>query len=282
MTEQELRQKVLDIAKSWLGYKESNGTHRAIVDLYNAHKPLAQGYKVTYYDAWCATFVSAVFIKAGLTDIAPTECSCPRMINLYKAKGRWQENDAHKPEPGDVVMYDWQDSGAGDNTGTPDHVGIVVSVSGSTMKIIEGNIDNAVGYRTLAVNGRYIRGYCLPNYASKADKAAGNETSVAKPSGATNNATQNKNPTQANTGVQASKISPAQSFDRMYAKTYTVTASALNMRTGPNTTKTIMKVLKKGEKVTCYGYFTKNGSTVWLCVKDSTGTVGFCSKTYLA
>jgi len=33
--------------------------------------------------------------------------------------------------------------------------------------------------------------------------------------------------------------------------------------------------------VRCYGYYTKNGSTVWLLVKDSTGQTGFCSKKYL-
>ena len=38
------------------------------------------------------------------------------------------------------------------------------------MKIIEGNISNSVAYRALGVNGKYIRGYCLPDYASKADE----------------------------------------------------------------------------------------------------------------
>ena len=71
--------------------------------------------------------MSAVFIEAGLTEIAPTECGCGAMINLYKKIGRWEENDAYIPSPGDVVMYDWQDNGVGDNTGAADHVGIVKS-----------------------------------------------------------------------------------------------------------------------------------------------------------
>lgn len=68
-------------------------------------------------------------------------------------------------------MYDWQDGAnyaTTDNTGNPDHIGIVASVSGNTLKIIEGNISNSVGYRTLQVNGRYIRGWVTPKYASKA------------------------------------------------------------------------------------------------------------------
>lgn len=99
------------------------------------------------------------------------ECGCGAMIDLYKAAGRWQENDAYVPSAGDVVFYDWQDTGKGDNTGYPDHVGLVCGVSGSTIKVIEGNKNDAVEYRDLPVNGRYIRGYGLPDYKSMATAA---------------------------------------------------------------------------------------------------------------
>ena len=102
------------------------------------------------------------------------------MIELYKAKGRWEENDAHVPSPGDIVMYDWQDKGTNDNTGTPDHVGFVVSLNGTAMTIIEGNKGEAVAYRSLNVNGKYIRGYCLPDYASKATKPKQADTAILK------------------------------------------------------------------------------------------------------
>lgn len=65
--------------------------------------------------------------------------------------------------------------------GVPDHVGIVCEVNGNTMQIIEGNLDDAVGYRTLQVNGHYIRGYGLPDYAKKAKamtKPAGGDTAM--------------------------------------------------------------------------------------------------------
>ena len=39
------------------------------------------------------------------------------------------------------------------------------------MTIIEGNCDNAVKLRQIAVNARFIRGYGCPDYASKADGA---------------------------------------------------------------------------------------------------------------
>ena len=46
MTENQLRQKVVKIAVSYLGCKEADGSHRKIIDLYNSHKPLARGYAV--------------------------------------------------------------------------------------------------------------------------------------------------------------------------------------------------------------------------------------------
>ena len=93
------------------------------------------------------------------------------MIRLYQDIGRWVEDDAYVPSPGDVVFYDWQDSGVGDNVGQPDHVGIVVGCTDGMMTIIEGNCDNAVKLRQIAVNARYIRGFVCPDYASKADGA---------------------------------------------------------------------------------------------------------------
>lgn len=156
--------KVVAQAKAWIGYNEANGSHKAIIDTYNSHKPLARGYKVKYTDAWCATFVSAVAVKLGYTDIIPTECSCSKMIELFKSLGAWNENDACTPNPGDIIFYDWEDNGVGDNKGNSDHVGIVEKVVGDTISIIEGNYSNSVKRRNLRVNGKYIRGYGVPKY----------------------------------------------------------------------------------------------------------------------
>lgn len=156
--------KVVSQAQAWLGLKESNDSHKKIIDIYNSQKPLPVGYKLKYTDAWCAGFVSAVAIKTGYTDLIPCECSCPRMITLMKNKGIWVENENRKPNPGDIIFYDWDDSGSGDNKGSADHVGIVEKVEGNTITVIEGNYGNAVKRRTLAVNGRYIRGYGVPKY----------------------------------------------------------------------------------------------------------------------
>ena len=177
MNEKELRQNFVDAACSYYGLNETDGSHQIIVDLYNSIKPLPAGYRLSYTDAWCAAFVSAVAKKCGLLDIVFAECSCDRMIALFQKAGRWQENDGYKPQIGDIIFYDWGDGGAGNNTGSSDHVGIVVSVSGLTIKVVEGNISDRVGYRNILVDGKYIRGYGLPNFAGK---AAGAITSSAK------------------------------------------------------------------------------------------------------
>lgn len=160
------REKIVKQAQSWLGCKESDGTHRQIIDVYNADKPLPRGYKVSYTDAWCATFVTACAIKCGATDIIPKECSCNKMIELFKKLGCWVESDAYIPAAGDILFYDWDDTGTGDNAGVSDHVGVVEKVSGNTVTVIEGNYSNACKRRTMQVNGRYIRGYGVPKYTA--------------------------------------------------------------------------------------------------------------------
>lgn len=179
MTEKQLREKVVSIINSWIGKKESDGSHKSIIDLYNSHKPLARGYAVKYTDAWCATTVSAVAIEAGLTDIIPTECGCNQFIELAKKMGIWVEDDAYTPQIADMILYDWDDNGVGDNTGSADHIGIVTAVSGKNLTITEGNMSNAVGTRKITVNAKYIRGYVTPKYSSKATTASSTTSSTA-------------------------------------------------------------------------------------------------------
>ena len=169
---------IIKQAQKWLGRKESDGSFKEIINVYNGHSPLARGYAVKYTDEWCATFVSAVAIMCNATDIIPTECGCQKMIELFKKLGVWVENENRTPSVGDVIFYDWQDDGKGDNQGYADHVGYVEKVSGSTITVIEGNYDSEVKRRTLAVNGKYIRGYAVPKYEKEAVAAPKPSTTV--------------------------------------------------------------------------------------------------------
>lgn len=174
MTEQELRQRVASTAMGWLGVKKGSPQHHTIVDIYNSHRPLARGYTLKYTDAWCSGFASAVAIAADMTDIIPTEVGCEEHIRRFQKMGRWVEDDTYLPQIGDYIFYDWQDGAnyaTTDNKGWADHVGIVTEVDGSTITVIEGNMgkESKVGTRTMTRGGRYIRGYGVPDYASKED-----------------------------------------------------------------------------------------------------------------
>lgn len=165
--EEALRQQVVTTAESWLGNKESDGSHEAIIDLYNSQTPLPRGYAVTYEDSWCATFCSAVAIETELTHIIPTECGCEEQIKLFSALGRWVEDDGYVPLPGDLIYYSFtSDDGMGDCDQWSDHVGIVIGTWGPFIKVIEGNYEDQVKYRILPVNSKGIRGYGTPDYES--------------------------------------------------------------------------------------------------------------------
>lgn len=170
MTVSQLRKKCADMALSYVGAKESDGSHKPIIDIYNQIKPLPRGYKMKYTDPWCAAFVSVVSANCGFLSIMPAECGCGPMIDLYKKMGRWEENDAYNAEIGDVVFYDWQDSGIGDNVGSADHVGIIVEVTKTGFVVVEGNMSDAVGTRNLLKNGKYIRGFGCPAYEVLSDE----------------------------------------------------------------------------------------------------------------
>lgn len=164
--ETQLRWQVVKTAEQYLGCNEADNSHCFIIDRYNAHEPLAVDYVVQPNDSWCATFVSAVSIELGLTQIIPTECSCERQIGLFKSLGTWEEDDSRIPLPGDIIYYDWDETNPGDATGWSDHVGIVVGTKWPFIKVIEGNKDDAVSYRILLINDIHIRGFGKPDYAS--------------------------------------------------------------------------------------------------------------------
>lgn len=174
MTEQQLRQKVADKMTSWVGATKGSAKHAEILKIYNDHRPLARGYKMKVNDAYCAATVSAAWIACGLAPYTGTECGVEKFARIAQDKGIWVENDAHVPQMGDAVVYDWQDNGVGDCKGAGDHIGIVTKPGSASFVVTEGNMTGGkVGTRTLKVNGRYIRGFITPNYAAIAQALGG-------------------------------------------------------------------------------------------------------------
>lgn len=150
-----------DVVKTINNLKGESG-HQRVLNVYNAQNPLPRDYKLQTKDPWCAATVSAVLITNGYNDLS--ECSCTVMVKKAKDLGIWIESDSFVPQVGDIVLYDWQDDGKGDNQGNPDHIGIVIKVGDGKMTIREGNKSKTVGNRTVEINGKFIRGFITPPY----------------------------------------------------------------------------------------------------------------------
>ena len=260
MNVSEVRKKFAARAAGYVGVKEGTAQHHAIIDRYNAHKPLARGYAVKYTDAWCATFGSEIAIEAGYTDIIPTECGCEAQIKLWQKMGRWCENDAKVPEPGDYIYYDWDDNGVGDCKGNSDHVGIVESCDGKTIVVVEGNKNNAVERRTLQVNGRYIRGYGVPDFAKKATSTQ----EPAKPAAPAK-------PEQPATGETVYTVQKGDTLSKIAAK-YGTTYQKLAIYNGianPNIINVGQKIKIPGSGVRTYT--VKAGDSLWAIAAKQLG-----------
>lgn len=176
------RNEVVKLITSWLGKNEKDGSYKEIIDIYNSFYSgfLPRGIKMQYDWSWCACTWSALAVYLGYVDIMPIEVSCGELIKQAQKMGIWVEDDSYTPQPGDAILYDWDDSGVGDNTGWPDHVGTVVYVNKSAgyITVIEGNYNDSVKKRTISINGKYIRGYITPRYT---DDVVVTETAAESP-----------------------------------------------------------------------------------------------------
>lgn len=181
-SEVETRTKAVQLAESYIGCVCGDSKHKEIIDVFNTAQP--DGWAMTYTAAWCAAFVSAIAIKQfGKTkaqELFPLSANCAGIIKGAKSKGIWVENDAYVPSPGDWIIYDWEDKGVGEDTTGYDHVGMIRGVDSGKMTVIEGNRDNKCAYRTIAVNGRYIRGFVHPKYPE--DSSGSSKPASTKPS----------------------------------------------------------------------------------------------------
>lgn len=154
---------ILAKAQSYLGTKQGDAKHKAIIDKYNSVKPLPLGYAVKYTDDWCDAFITTLAIQTGAVDIIGRECGVQRHIDIFKKVGIWIEDGRVAPKPGDIITFNW-DNYSQSNDGFADHIGIVESVKNGVITTIEGNTDRACKRRTYNVGNGYIRGFARPKY----------------------------------------------------------------------------------------------------------------------
>lgn len=146
------REKIMKIAASQVGYKES-------------------GKDITKYGAWygmngnpwCAMFVSWCAAQAGVPQsVIPKKSYVPDIVSFYISRGRYRTRGSYTPKKGDIVFF-----------GESDHVGLVEGVSGNNVITIEGNtssggnVSNGEGvYRRTRPLGSssWVMGFGIPAY----------------------------------------------------------------------------------------------------------------------
>lgn len=303
-----LRSEVVKLAESWVGLKESDGSFKKIIDIYNSYRPLPRLTKMEYSWAWCAATWSALAIKLGYADIMPIEMSCAELIKLAKLKRIWVEDDGYVPKIGDAVLYDWNDTGIADCTGAPDHVGVVsyVNPASGYFVVIEGNYSDSVKKRTMAINGRYIRGFITPKYdeenIQETTSSDGNRLTIdqiahevitgkwgkgAERQKKLEASGHNYQEVQArvnqilngsaatpvlepNYSVQptSKKVTATERAQKKMAssKNHYTTSADLYLRNGPGTNKKALCLMPKATILNWYGYYSEVGKTLWYYV----------------
>lgn len=306
-------QKVVELAESWLGRNEKDGTHKLIIDIYNSHRPLPRNLKMEYNWSWCAAFWSALAIKLGYTSIIPIEMSCGFLIEEAKKMGCWIEEDFHVPSIGDAVLYDWDDKEhqESDNRGWPEHIGVVTYINRDSgyFVVIEGNYSDSVKKRNMLINGRFIRGFIHPKYDTVTQKDYKLERGkplkdiaqeviigiwdngdvrkeLLKSYGYDPDKVQKKVneiliPKTIISESDPTKIAYAKKSDVDLKGSYKVLDNAY-LRVDAGTNKLPVKVLNKGTIVNCYGFYSiQNGNPWYLVVSEEKHDVGFISSKLL-
>jgi CHAP domain len=143
-------QKLLQVAKSQLGYTEHNDGYTKFGDWYG--KNVGHG---SYYSTapWCDMFLAWAAAKIGVQDWAGEFASTPDHANWFVHQHAWGQT----PEPGAIVFFSWT---GGKSIGDIEHVGLVESVDGSTLHTIEANHNNGLS-RVVRSTGQVV-GYGYP------------------------------------------------------------------------------------------------------------------------
>ncbi|MGP3954408.1 FG-GAP-like repeat-containing protein [Nonomuraea sp. 3N208] len=113
---------------------------------------------------WCADFAKYVWQRAGVPYADVPEGSGGVLTGWassfkdYGVKhGTWHAfGNGYSPQPGDAIVFDW------DQSGDIDHVGIVTSANASTVYTIEGNSGDRTRSNSYSRSNTDIVGYSAP------------------------------------------------------------------------------------------------------------------------
>lgn len=160
--------RVIQIAASEVGYKEGSGNNNKYGQAYGMNN-----------QPWCAIFVWWVFKQAGVSHLIKKTASCPTLMSWFKGRNRFYKSN---PKAGDVVFFNWNGGSSAQ------HVGIVESVSGSSITTIEGNTSDRVKRmkRSSAIIGYGRPDYTIPSSGSTYEATGGTSASAPNTSSSSN------------------------------------------------------------------------------------------------
>jgi cell wall-associated NlpC family hydrolase len=134
----DLRQRILSIAEREVGTLESGDNGGAALKYANSFGRGAE--------AWCGDFVSWVNTQAGNPMNAPY---VPSLQTQLQQEGKWKGQS--NPQPGDIVIFDWE------GKGEAWHVGLVKGVNADgSIQTIEGNTSQPGGPEDVWEKTRYM------------------------------------------------------------------------------------------------------------------------------
>ncbi|MEV8015652.1 peptidoglycan-binding protein [Streptomyces sp. NPDC086554] len=173
-------EKVVSIGKAEVGFHEGrSGGHWNNKQKYS---PAVPGLEWSDYQAWCATFVAWVAMKAGAADLYPRTASCAVGVSWFRNKGRFSAY----PAVGAQVFF---------GNGGGAHTGLVYAFDADYIYTVEGNTNDGgsaegdgVYLKKRARRDAYTYGYGVPAFAGlvSADprwggKSSGSVKAPAKP-----------------------------------------------------------------------------------------------------
>lgn len=144
--------------KSWNGLKEGPEVDKKIIKPWNKKTGRSVKSKTT---PWCAIACASCLIQIGVKTLS-TSAACTTQLKWYRSKKRLKSRGT-KPAVGDLVFYNFKDSSTSKST----HMGLVTSVEYKKkgyIYVIEGNKNDAVGYRHISYSSKNIVGFGKPYY----------------------------------------------------------------------------------------------------------------------
>ncbi len=145
------------LAKSQLGYTESEKNFQVDADgVRRGITRYGQWYGNPYGD-WSAMFVMFCMNYAGVEDV-PTNAGVDALRLEWTENGLYKSCEEYAPMVGNIIFLN--KSAESENI-TADSVGIIVDVTETEIKVIEGDVDSVVSETTYAINSDEILGYGL-------------------------------------------------------------------------------------------------------------------------